>query len=125
MTASHADESSGVDWPGLARGSQTLVVYMGSSKLAEITRELIANGRQDTTAAAVIMQGTRPEQKIVGGTLTNIARLSSAAGIKAPAVLIVGAVAQLAEQLHWYYPDNFFDRYAGQPESVVSELNNI
>jgi uroporphyrin-III C-methyltransferase/precorrin-2 dehydrogenase/sirohydrochlorin ferrochelatase len=124
VTASLADEDDPVDWPGLARGKQTLVFYMGVRQLEKVVEELTLNGMNTNTPAAVIEQGTRPEQRIVGGTLGNIAVLGAAARIGAPAILIVGAVAQLAQELNGFGPEVPADRRPEHSEEVVLKSNN-
>ena len=71
------------------------------------------------TPAAIIEQGTRPEQRIIGGTVGNIAVLATAAGIGAPAILIVGTVAQLAQELNWFGPEVSADRRPEHSKEVI------
>lgn len=88
-----------VDWRQLGPGDATLVVYMGVSRLPELTGALLQGGRPPETPAAVIRWGTRPEQQTVVGTLSGIATL--AAGLKPPALLVVGDVVALREEIGW------------------------
>lgn len=91
--------SSKIDWAALAALGQTLVIYMSGRKLAAIAAELIAQGRGAETPAAVVIAGTLPEQRIISGTLADIAARSAEAGIGSPALLYVGEVVGLAGQL--------------------------
>lgn len=91
--------SSKIDWAALAALGQTLVIYMSGRKLAAIAAELIAQGRSAETPAAVVIAGTLPEQRIISGTLADIAARSAEAGIGSPALLYVGEVVGLAGQL--------------------------
>lgn len=93
------DESS-IDWAKLAAGQGTLVLFMGVKRLPEITRVLIAHGRDPRTPVAVIRWGTRPDQEVVTGTLADIA--ARAAEIQPPAVTVIGEVVKLREQLNWF-----------------------
>ena len=102
MPASLADSAGRNDWHRFADSKQTLIIYMGARRLAEICTALIEAGRDIATPAAVIMQGTTGAQRVVGGALAEIAARCRAAGISAPAVLIIGSVASLAGQLAWY-----------------------
>jgi len=68
--------------------------------LAELTRGLIAHGRAPETPAAVIQQGATPEQRVVVGTLADIAERASS--IESPATTVNGEVVALREQLDWY-----------------------
>ncbi|MCL4779321.1 MAG: siroheme synthase CysG [Gammaproteobacteria bacterium] len=92
------------DWAALAALGQTLVIYMSGRKLAAIAAELIARGRGSQTPAAVVIAGTLPEQRIISGTLADIAARSAEAGIGSPALLYVGEVVGLAGQLGWQTP---------------------
>jgi siroheme synthase len=72
---------------------------MGAARLGSISRRIIAAGRASTTPAAVVMAATRPEQRQVVATLSDIAEAARLAGIGAPAVLVVGEVVGLAASL--------------------------
>ncbi len=85
-----------LDWKALAALQNTLVVYMGVGAAANISRKLIDHGRAASTPAAVIENGTRANQKIVKGELSELAELIDAAGIKGPALLVIGETAALA-----------------------------
>jgi siroheme synthase len=102
VTAHRADGADSVDpdWSWLARGTQTLVVYMGVRRLPDVTRNLIEHGRPAGTAAALIENGTTEGQRVVGGTLGDIAAIGAAAEIQPPAILIVGDVVGVADKLH-------------------------
>lgn len=73
----------------------TLVFLMGMSRLEEICKGLIGQGWDKSTPAAVIQNGTLPEQKIVTGTLEDIKEKAEEAGIGTPAVIVVGETAGL------------------------------
>jgi uroporphyrin-III C-methyltransferase len=98
------ERSSGapaVDWHRLAVLGGTLVILMGTAALPDITAQLIAGGLDTRTPAAVIQNGTLPAQRCVSGTLGTIAERVAQAGLRAPAVTVIGAVAALHEQLSW------------------------
>ncbi len=81
-----------IDVEPLARGSGTLVFYMGLGRLEVTCASLIAAGRPGDTPAAVVSKATRPDQKVVVGTLADIAARVRAEAIEAPALLLVGEV---------------------------------
>jgi len=87
--------------------ADTIVVLMGMSRLREIAVALIAAGRAAETPAAVVRWGTYEGQQTVTGTLSTIADEVARAGLRAPAVIVVGAVVRLRERLNW------FERRAG------------
>jgi uroporphyrinogen III methyltransferase/synthase len=91
---------SAVDWAKLATAVDTLVILMGLHKLRIIVEKLIANGRAPDTPAAVICQGTTERQATVVGTLADIVEKS--AGLKAPALIVVGDVVKLRNKLDWF-----------------------
>jgi uroporphyrin-III C-methyltransferase len=94
--------SPAVNWEALATSGSTLVILMGVETLLNITRRLLKGGLHPDTPAAVIQQGTVPQQRVVKGTLLNIAACASIAGIKAPAVTVIGAVVALSDALAWF-----------------------
>ena len=99
---SHGKMSSEIDWEGLSLGSGTVVFYMGIRNLPHITENLLAHGRSPETPVALIRWGTRPEQEVLVGTLTNIAEKARQASFKAPAITVVGEVVNLRETLRWF-----------------------
>jgi uroporphyrin-III C-methyltransferase/precorrin-2 dehydrogenase/sirohydrochlorin ferrochelatase len=96
----HRREGGGEpDWAVLARPGQTVVIYMGVGALPRIAQALIEHGRGADTPAAVIERATTPEQRVVVGTLATLPELAREAGVKPPALIIVGEVVALRERL--------------------------
>ncbi|MBR9985209.1 MAG: uroporphyrinogen-III C-methyltransferase [Desulfosarcina sp.] len=93
---------SSVDWHALATGIGTLVFFMGVKNLPTIAANLVANGRSADTPTAVIRWGTTPKQKTVTATLGTIVDETRSAGIKAPAIIIVGGVVNLRKTMQWF-----------------------
>lgn len=91
-----------LDWPALARPGQTVVFYMGIGGAEEICRQMIAHGLPSQTPAAVIRNGTLPSQQTLLGTLGTLAHKIDASGISPPALIVVGSVVGLHEQLNWF-----------------------
>lgn len=91
------DADPDLDWAALAALKNTLVVYMGVGKAANISGNLIWHGRALSTPVAVVENGTRPEQIIVKGQLGELPTLIERAAIKGPALLVIGEVAALAD----------------------------
>lgn len=91
-----------LDWPALARPNQTVVIYMGVGALQEIARQLIAHGVSAEIAAAAVQDGTRREQRTVVATLGTLADAIADAGLRPPALLIVGNVVRLQRRLDWF-----------------------
>ncbi|MHB8704235.1 MAG: uroporphyrinogen-III C-methyltransferase [Candidatus Tyrphobacter sp.] len=95
-------DESAIDWTRLAGASDTLVFLMGLDTLESIAARLQAAGLDPATPAAVIANGTRPTQRSVVATLEKVAQRARDAGLRAPAVLVVGKVVALRERLQWY-----------------------
>ncbi|AJJ70128.1 siroheme synthase CysG [Yersinia pseudotuberculosis] len=89
-----------LDWQALARGHQTLAIYMGTVKAAAISQQLIAHGRASTTPVAVIGRGTRVDQQVLIGTLAQLESLAQQA--PTPALLVIGEVVNLHHQIAWF-----------------------
>jgi uroporphyrin-III C-methyltransferase/precorrin-2 dehydrogenase/sirohydrochlorin ferrochelatase len=86
------DPESLIDWTALGRLRGTIVILMGVQNLPVIADVLRANGRPDTTAVAVIQDGSMPAEKITIGTLADIAAVAGQAAVRAPAIIVVGGV---------------------------------
>ena len=100
----HEDPSKpewALDWSALAAFPGTLVVYMGVRQLESIAERLQRAGRDRDEPAAVIEQGTLPGQRVITGTLATIAAEAQAAGIRPPAIAVLGQVAALRGRLGW------------------------
>jgi uroporphyrinogen III methyltransferase / synthase len=100
----HEDPEKGedlLDYEALARFPGTLVFYMGVKALPRIAERLVAGGRDPSEPAAVIASGTLPDQQTVTSTLESIADAASEAGIRPPAVTVVGPVAARRERIAW------------------------
>ena len=100
-TAGHNE--FGIDWDALPKAG-TLVILMGVKHLPKITEQLIGYGRSADTPVAMIQQGTTEQQRIITGTLATIADIAQAAGIRPPAITVVGEVAALANEINWFDP---------------------
>jgi uroporphyrin-III C-methyltransferase/precorrin-2 dehydrogenase/sirohydrochlorin ferrochelatase len=103
LVTAHCRESiDATDWRALATGRETLAVYMALATLPQLRRELLRHGRSPATPVALIENGSRPDQRVVLGTLDSLEALAAMHAIGSPALLIVGDVAALAARLHWF-----------------------
>jgi siroheme synthase len=84
-----------LDWASLAGSRRTLVVYMGMKTAPLVAHQLIQNGLDPATSVALIENGTRPNQKVVIGTLNQLETLSGRGIIGAPALIVIGEVVRL------------------------------
>jgi uroporphyrinogen III methyltransferase / synthase len=103
-------ERSDIAWEKLATAAGTLVFLMGVGNLKHITEHLIKHGRSPETPAAVIRRGTVAEQRTVTGRLADIALLAEEKGMKPPAIIVVGDVVELRQELNWFEKRPLFSR---------------
>ena len=91
-----------LNWQALIQPNQTVVVYMGLVSLAQVIGELLTHGAQPELPVAIVDKGTRVDQKVVTGTLENIVQKAEEADLTGPAIVIIGSVVALRDQLTWY-----------------------
>ncbi len=94
-------DADALDWSVLA-SNQTLVIFMGLTSMADISRRLMAAGRSAETPAAAIRWGTRGDQRTVDGTLANLAEKVAEQQLKPPALVVIGEVVALRQNINWF-----------------------
>jgi len=94
-------ENSQIPWENF-KTDDTIVFLMGLHNLDKITQKLIEVGKDPTYPCAVISKGTTPQQHVVVGTLETIVK--RAQGVATPALIVVGKVVKLRQQLEWFHP---------------------
>ena len=109
VTAHCKNSIDTLDWHSLAQEKQTLVVYMGLMKSQFLVEKLLSNGQRKTTPVAIIENGTCKNQRVITGELYELAQLISDNSVKSPALLVIGEVAKLANDLSWFYPENHIE----------------
>ncbi|PID41246.1 MAG: uroporphyrinogen-III C-methyltransferase [Proteobacteria bacterium] len=97
-----AKSTSNIDWKKIATGAGTVIVYMGIKNLPVIVRRMVDNGRDPKTPVAVVRWASTPEQRSVVGTLETIVEIVQEAGIKPPALIVIGEVVNLKNTIDWY-----------------------
>ncbi len=102
VTGHLKDGSMNLDWAGLARPRQTVVIYMGLHGLPTLCAKLVEHGLPPDWPAAIVQRGTTAEQRTVAGTLATLPDLAAAAALKAPTLIIVGQVVGLRDKLAWF-----------------------
>jgi uroporphyrin-III C-methyltransferase / precorrin-2 dehydrogenase / sirohydrochlorin ferrochelatase len=93
------DERSTVDWRALASSAATLVLLMATEHLPDIADTLIKYGRNPRTPVSVIANGTLPSQRTINARLDTVARDCARVGLRPPAVVVVGEVVTISEQI--------------------------
>ncbi len=121
-------KESNIAWDKLATGAGTIVVYMGIKNLPIITKKLMDNGRAPDTPVAVVRWASTPQQRSVVGTLATITEVVQEAGIKPPALVIVGDVVKLRKSIDWFEKRPLFGkrmvvtRTRAQASELVAKL---
>lgn len=119
------DESE-IDWETLA-GIGTLVFLMGVKNLRHITSNLMVYGKEGDTPAALIRWGTTEDQETLTGTLSDIVRKAEDRKFSPPAILVVGEVVNLREDLNWFETKPLFGKgiVITRPEAQAEEFASL
>ena len=99
-----------IDWLSLARAKHTLVFYMGLNQSSVIRHKLSAYGMSLATPIAIVERGTTAQQRVLTGELAQLETLAKQAA--SPALIIIGSVTLLSQQLNWF----------NQPENTVINI---
>ncbi len=102
VTGHTKDGTLDLNWDTLVQPNQTVVAFMALGALPALTGGFIAHGADAKMPAAVIDNGTRDTQRVVTGTLGDLAARAAAANLEGPAIVIVGTVVTLREKLSWF-----------------------
>lgn len=102
VTGQLKNRTSDLNFEELVHPNQTVVFYMGLHTLPVLTQSLIKHGKPGNTPAAIVSRGTAADQKVLTGTLETLASLQEKAQLPAPALIIVGEVVELHDNLSWF-----------------------
>ncbi|WP_031405716.1 uroporphyrinogen-III C-methyltransferase [Geobacillus vulcani] len=91
-----------IKWESLAKGIDTIAIYMGVHHLPSICGQLMKYGKAPETPAAVIEWGTTTAQRTVTGTLATIAAVAAKENIENPSMIIIGEVVRLRTNIQWF-----------------------
>jgi len=114
-------ENTGPNWQALATSNQTLVVYMGVIRSSIIRENLIKHGRAAETPIAIVEKGSRPDQRVITGTLAELDTLAKAHKIGSPALIIIGEVVELHKELYVPNGKNVITLDASAIDTTVTE----
>ncbi len=128
LVTCHEDPAKGkseINWRALAELGGTLVFFMGLKNIESVIGRLILEGRRSTTPCCVIEWGTLPKQRVIEGTLKTIAGRVARAGLRSPALTVVGETAALRGELGWFEQKSLFAKkiIVTRPESQNAELS--
>ncbi|WP_457551382.1 uroporphyrinogen-III C-methyltransferase [Desulfobacula sp.] len=124
-------KDSSMQWDVYAKSNATLVFLMGVKNLANIVKNLIKHGKPSDTPAALVRWGTTARQETVTGTLETIVDRVRQAGLKSPAVIVIGHVVSLRNELAWFDKRPLFGkrivitRARAQASGLVSKLSKL
>ena len=119
VTAHCQNSADTLDWANLAREQQTLAFYMGVAQLETIRAKLLEHGATPTLPFAMIENGSRPEQRVITGHLSELPEKARTHQVQSPALLVIGDVAQLHHRLQWFKPETARSENV-QPERSVA-----
>lgn len=91
-----------LDWAALAKFPGTLVFYMGMSRIGPIVQQLIDQGKDPETPAAVVQLASTGDQHTIEAPLRDLPGRVKEGGVAPPAVIIIGAVVALRRDLAWF-----------------------
>jgi uroporphyrinogen III methyltransferase / synthase len=124
-------KDSSMQWDIFAKSNATLVFLMGVKNLGNIVKNLVANGKPADTPVALVRWGTTSRQQTVTGTLETIISVVKKAGLKSPAIIVVGHVVSLRQELAWFDKKPLFGkrivitRARAQASGLVSQLTKL
>jgi uroporphyrinogen III methyltransferase/synthase len=127
LVAGHEQPGKGdaaLDFAALARFPGTLVFYMGVVRLPFLVRSLIEHGKSRDTPGAAVRWATTPQQQTVEAPLGELPEAAAAAGLQAPAVVLIGPVVGLRRELAWFERQPLFGRHVvvTRPRHQAGEL---
>ncbi len=122
---------SSMQWDVFAKSNATLVFFMGVKNLGNIVKNLVEHGKDKDTPVALVRWGTTTRQQTVTGTLDTIVENVKAAKLKSPAIIVIGHVVSLRDELAWFDKRPLFGknivitRARAQASSMVAALNKL
>ena len=128
VTAHEAESgSTGIKWPALAQLDGTIVFMMGLARLSTIVHKLMEHGMSPSRGCAVISRATRFDQRSVAGTLRNIEMLAKETKLETPALIVVGDVVHLRENINWFESKPLFGKriVVTRAREQASELKRL
>jgi uroporphyrin-III C-methyltransferase len=108
---------SSTDWAALAR-IPTLIILMAVKHIADICAELVQAGRAEDTPAAAISWATTDYQRVLRTTLGELPEAIESHKLPTPAVIVIGDVATLSDQLAWFQPQGDASGFAPMEEPL-------
>ena len=95
------DTPGSIDWNGIAKGSQVIVIYMGMRHISQITNRLMAAGRKSSEPLAFVTSATLETQQVIESTLGQAVSDAKLHKIEPPAIICVGRSVLMRQVLDW------------------------
>lgn len=104
LATGHGEGGAGdtPDFGRLAQAADSLVILMGTRRLADIVNDIRLGGRPPATPVCVVASATTADQRTVTGTLADITQRVEASGVQNPALIVIGEVSALRDELAWH-----------------------
>ena len=124
-------KDTSMQWDVFAKSNATLVFLMGVKNLENIVKNLIKHGKPSDTPIALVRWGTTARQETVTGTLETIVERVKQAKLKSPAIIVIGHVVSLREELAWFDKKPLFGqrivitRARAQASDLLSKLSKL
>jgi uroporphyrin-III C-methyltransferase len=99
VTGQYAAGNDGLEWSAIARTRLPIILYMGMSRLADITGALMASGVAPDLPVAVVQNATTSDQRVLVSTVAHVGQAAAAQGFEAPAIVAIGEMVRLREAL--------------------------
>ena len=97
------DTGPAVEWSRLAKSVDTIVILMGIGQLSQISKELMASGRDPQTPVAIIEKGTTENQRVITSSLDTISCAAKEFKVKPPAIIVIGKVVSVQKTIgNWF-----------------------
>jgi uroporphyrinogen III methyltransferase/synthase len=126
-----AKEASSIDWEQVAKTPGTKVIMMGTDRIGEIAKTLVAHGMDAATPIAMVRWGTTGQQHSIEGTLATISQVAAKEKIGPPTVAVIGDVVKLRSKLNWFEQRPLFGqrivvtRTREQAGTLASKLHDL
>lgn len=120
VTAFKKTKTPNQDYSEMLDSTQTLVLYMGLNQLTSLTEGLMGAGRDGDTPFAIVSHASLPTQQVLVGSLRDIVDKQKQANLQTPALLIIGEVVNLHNQLNAYNLANLASQFKVETELDMS-----
>lgn len=125
MVTAHGEKDLNLNWEQLAKLNHTLTFYMGLGKAEMISTELQNHGMPASTPVALIENGCCPQQRVIKGQLHQLSALAETENVMSPALIIIGEVVSLADELAWFGQQTLDKGALAAAHNITSQTNVI